>query len=79
MRYLLGFNADEIAKNLKMSKQQLLTNVMLHHVYTFEKLDSKAKKLIITPILDLVAGDERASRYRNINSTAPMEIVEIEK
>lgn len=57
------------------------SSVILHHVYTFEKLDPKAKKLIITPILDLAAADgadERGSRYRNINSTAPMEIVELE-
>lgn len=61
----------------------------LSHTETFEKLDPKAKKLIVTPTVVLSQRDgtyENGAYYRNENSTAPMEefeldeiVIEIEK
>lgn len=59
------------------------------HSNTFEKLDPKATKLIVTPSVELAQRDgtyENGSYYRNEGSTAPMEefeldeiVIEIEK
>jgi hypothetical protein len=59
------------------------------YTQTFEKLDPKAKKLIVTPTVVLSQRDgtyENGAYYRNENSTAPMEtfkldeiVIELEK
>ncbi|WP_339252758.1 DUF4179 domain-containing protein [Sporosarcina sp. FSL W8-0480] len=61
----------------------------LYHTHTLEKLDPKAKRLIVTPTVVLSQRDgtyENGAYYRNENSTAPMEefeldeiVIEIEK
>ena len=65
------------------------TSTMLHHSNTFEKLDPEAKKLIVTPVVQLLeadGADENGSIYRNEGSIAAKEefqlediIIEIEK
>lgn len=65
------------------------SSTILHHTITFEKLDPKATKLIVTPIVQLLEKDgttEYGAIYRNQDSTAPMEefemdeiVIEIEK
>lgn len=65
------------------------SSTLLNHTNTFERLDPKATKLIITPVVQLLERDgttEYGAIYRNQDSTAPMEefemdeiVIEIEK
>ena len=54
---------------------------LLHHTITFEKLDPKATKLIVTPVVQLLERDmdENGAIYRKMDSTAPMEEFEMEE
>ncbi|WHT48768.1 DUF5643 domain-containing protein [Sporosarcina thermotolerans] len=54
----------------------------LSHTETFEKLNPKAKKLIVTPRVVLSQRDgtyENGAYYRNESSTAPMETFELDE
>lgn len=53
----------------------------LYHNFMFQKIDPKATKLIVTPIVELSDADkfyEYGGKSRSINSTAPIEEFELE-
>ena len=57
-------------------------DLRLYHSNTFGKLDPKATKLIVTPVVELSQRDgtyENGASYRNENSTAPMEEFELDE
>jgi len=54
---------------------------IFHYTYTLEKLNPGASKLIVIPIVRLLAADgtdERGNVYREENSSAPDEVFELE-